>query len=154
MLRHRNRRLHSETALRQVLEKILEAGHQTGLDDQFRKARWRPYTSIQMKFLFVCGLILTKSRYPQGEPATHIYADPTENAWIYERMRYSINAFKEAPDLLLTQAEEDSVFIFFRGADGISINEIWTLTVGEVKVWQCLLALTCFFGRITYKKSP
>ena len=60
----------------------------------------------------------------------------------------------QSPDLLLTQAEEDSVFIFFCEADGITINEIWTLTVGEVKVWQCLLALTCFFGRITYEKSP
>jgi len=27
----------SETALRDILEKVLEAGHQMGLDDQFRK---------------------------------------------------------------------------------------------------------------------
>jgi hypothetical protein len=111
-----------------------------------------PYTSLQMKFLFVCGLDLTKSRYPLRESTTDNYADTTVNAWIDERVRHSIAGFKlaysQSPPLLLTQAEEDSVPVFFREADEISIEEIWTLKVGEVKVWQCMLALTCFLDRV------
>ena len=59
-------------------------------------------------------------------------------------IRCFIDTYHHTPELLPTQAEQDSVSIFFNQADEISIEEIWTLQVGEIKLWQCLLALTCF----------
>lgn len=111
------------------------------------------YMNIQMKFLFISGLILTTSEYPEGETMSANSANTIEAKWIETRMRQSIDGFTErysgSPELLLTESERDSVSIFFNRSNEVSISQIWTLKAGDIKLWQCLLALTCFFGRMT-----
>jgi hypothetical protein len=69
-------------------------------------------------------------------------------------MKQSINGFIDtysgSPGLLLTEVERDSVSIFLSRSNEVSVDKVWTLKVGEVKLWQCLLALTCNFGRVTH----
>jgi hypothetical protein len=109
------------------------------------------YMNIQMKFLFISGLIVTTSEYPEGETVRASSSNTVESEWIETRMKQSIDGFtgiySSSPELLLTELERDSVPIFFSRSNEVSIDQIWTLKVGDVKLWQCLLALTCFFGR-------
>ena len=99
---------------------------------------------FEIRNLFLAGLVLTNSLHPTGTTAfiLTVLIDE-ENGWIQRRLKYLIvngigSGILKANTLLLAE--------FLDEADRCpTLQSIWSLKLGQVYLWQCLVDLPPWF---------